>query len=98
MPLALLTAVGVPMTAGPVNVTVTPGSTPPWSSETLPTSSPNVWPVCAAAGARPNAVTMARAARTRRIARVTDVLLGAIEPQYALAHSRLAAGRRPRPA
>src|SRR2546428_8228010 len=63
------------MTAGPDRVTVTPGSTPPWSSVTLPTSSPNIWPVCAAAGASANASTMARAARARRIARVTGDLL-----------------------
>src|SRR5882672_9496012 len=63
------------MTAGPDSVTVTPGSAPPWSSVTLPTSSPNIWPVCAAAGARPNASMMARAARARRIARVTGDLL-----------------------
>src|SRR2546428_3503350 len=63
------------MTAGPDRVTVTPGSAPPWSSVTLPTSSPNIWPVCAAAGASPNASTMARAARARRIARVTGDLL-----------------------
>jgi hypothetical protein len=29
MPFVPLTAVGAPMTFGPVNVTVTPGSTPP---------------------------------------------------------------------
>src|SRR6266850_6045052 len=75
MPRSLLVVVGVPMTAGPDSVTVTPGSTPPWSSVTLPTSSPNIWPVCAAAGASPNASTMARAARARRIARVTGDLL-----------------------
>src|SRR5207247_9433646 len=63
------------MAAGPESVTVTPGSTPPWASVTLPTSSPNIWPVCAAAEASPNANTMARAARARRIARVTDDLL-----------------------
>src|SRR5438093_12245625 len=60
------------MTAGPDSVTVTPGSTPPWSSVTLPTNSPNIWPVCAAAGASPKASTMAAAARARMIARVTD--------------------------
>src|SRR5262249_50853443 len=53
----------------------TPGSAPPWSSVTFPTSSPKVWPVCAAAGARPNANTIASAARARRIALLTGDLL-----------------------
>jgi hypothetical protein len=69
-PLAVVVTVGVPMTAGPDRVTLTPGNAPPWSSVTFPTSSPNVWPVCAAAGTRPNAHTIASAAKARTIARV----------------------------
>src|SRR5437773_741593 len=65
----------VPITAGPDSVTVTPGRTPPWSSVTLPTSSPNIWPVCAAAGDGPKASTMVRAVRARKMARVTGDLL-----------------------
>src|SRR6185295_14188063 len=76
-PLALVVAVGLPMTAGPDSVTVTPGSTPPWSSVTFPTSSPNVWPVCAAAGARPNVDRIASAASARMNVPFTgDLLLG----------------------
>src|SRR6185436_827112 len=70
MPRSFVTAVGVPIAARPESVTVTPGRTPPWSSVTLPTTSPNVWPVCAAAGARPNANTIARAANARMNVRV----------------------------
>ena len=37
----------MPMTLGPDNVTVTPGSTALWSSVALPTISPKLWPVWA---------------------------------------------------
>src|SRR5262249_60778096 len=71
----LVTAVGVPITAGPDSVTVTPGSTPPWSSDTLPTSSPNIWPVCAAAGTMPSTAIRPTAEMARRNARFTSDLL-----------------------
>ena len=45
------------MMAGPDSDTVTPGSTPPASSTTLPTISPKIWPVCARAGAKPRVRT-----------------------------------------
>jgi hypothetical protein len=54
---------------------VTPGNAPPWSSVILPTNSPKVWPVCAAAGAMPSAETIASAASTLRNVRVTGILL-----------------------
>src|SRR5262245_58870367 len=80
MPVVPVTAVGVPITAGPDRVTVTPGNTPPWSSVTFPTNSPNVWPVCAAAGARPNIVTIASAASTRmNVPSTGDLLLAKLQ-------------------
>src|SRR5579864_1686607 len=62
------------MAERPDSVTVTPGKTPPWSSVTLPTSSPKVWPVCAAAGLRPHANKIASTA-TPRMIRLTGFLL-----------------------
>ncbi len=74
-PLEPVTAVWVPIIAGPDTVTVTPGRTPPWSSTTLPTNSPNDWPVCAAAGSTATASSSASAATTRENVRVTGDLL-----------------------
>src|SRR2546430_1375936 len=70
------------MTAGPDIVTVTPGKMAPCSSLTLPTSSPNSWPVCATAGMTPTPSTRATTPMAQRN-RLTCYLLEKITKESA---------------